>query len=243
MIVVPHYRHRIVIGAVYSISMNEKKAQRHEALTRRDAITPEIRAQKSIQICRKLEELVLQTCQKTIDCVPALQKIAEGFSQESAPCVDRELLITLYAAMRSEVNLEPFIERAYHHNWSLCFPAMVVGTPDSVARMTFFRVSKSQFPQAKAEFLDHPLRKVALSELHEAGLLVVAPQDVDVVVVPLVAFDDQGRRLGYGGGNYDRFLSQVGTDTLVVGVAFNEQRVHFVYTEPHDLSLQHILYA
>ena len=64
-----------------------------------------------------------------------------------------------------------------------------------------------------------------------------------MVVVPLVAFDGQGGRLGYGGGNYDKFLPRLQDATLVVGVGFEEQRVDEVPREAHDLTLPHIISA
>ena len=45
------------------------------------------------------------------------------------------------------------------------------------------------------------------------------PQDVDLVLVPLLAFDRQGHRVGYGKGFYDRFLSECRADTLKVGLS------------------------
>ena len=50
----------------------------------------------------------------------------------------------------------------------------------------------------------------------------IAPSELDLVIVPLLAFDDRGYRLGYGGGFYDRFLAQVSPDCQKVGVAFKE---------------------
>jgi 5-formyltetrahydrofolate cyclo-ligase len=51
----------------------------------------------------------------------------------------------------------------------------------------------------------------------------VLPQDIDVVVTPGVAFDRKGRRVGYGGGFYDRFLAATRSDALRVGIAFDVQ--------------------
>ena len=50
-------------------------------------------------------------------------------------------------------------------------------------------------------------------------------------------------RLGYGGGNYDRFLRELRSDAVVCGIAFREQEVKAVPTEPHDLALPKIIIA
>jgi 5-formyltetrahydrofolate cyclo-ligase len=62
---------------------------------------------------------------------------------------------------------------------------------------------------------------------------------LDFVLVPGVAFDLNGRRLGRGKGYYDRLLAQVGGKTC--GVAFDEQIVDEVPTGPNDIDLNCIL--
>lgn len=57
---------------------------------------------------------------------------------------------------------------------------------------------------------------------------------IDVVIVPGVAFDLDGRRLGYGGGYYDRLLPQLRPDCVRIGYAFDEQVVELIPAEDHD---------
>jgi 5-formyltetrahydrofolate cyclo-ligase len=54
------------------------------------------------------------------------------------------------------------------------------------------------------------------------------PKDLDVVVVPGVAFDPRGGRVGYGAGFYDRFLERLRDDAFAVAVAFGVQVVERV---------------
>jgi 5-formyltetrahydrofolate cyclo-ligase len=65
---------------------------------------------------------------------------------------------------------------------------------------------------------------------------IVPLDSIDVVLVPGLAFDALGGRLGRGGGFYDRFLSHISTP-LAIGVAFDEQIVGKVHREPHDYLL------
>jgi len=60
----------------------------------------------------------------------------------------------------------------------------------------------------------------------------VEPGDIDLVVVPAVAFTLDGKRLGRGGGFYDRFLSK--TDAYKIGLAYREQIVKDVPWMGHD---------
>ncbi|MBR3577516.1 MAG: 5-formyltetrahydrofolate cyclo-ligase [Bacteroidales bacterium] len=65
--------------------------------------------------------------------------------------------------------------------------------------------------------------------------------DFDLIVVPGMAFDDQGNRLGRGKGYYDRFLAQH-AHVHTIGVCFNFQKVPFVPTEKTDIAMSEIVY-
>lgn len=51
---------------------------------------------------------------------------------------------------------------------------------------------------------------------------VIAPETIDVVLMPLLAFDESGNRVGYGKGFYDRFLADCRPDVVKVGLSFFE---------------------
>lgn len=57
---------------------------------------------------------------------------------------------------------------------------------------------------------------------------------IDLIVVPGVAFDRAGQRLGRGGGFYDRFLAHDECRAVTCGLAFREQVLDALETEPHD---------
>ena len=50
----------------------------------------------------------------------------------------------------------------------------------------------------------------------------INPSQIDVVFIPLLAYDSKGNRLGYGGGFYDRFLCQCKTEAIFIGLSFFE---------------------
>jgi 5-formyltetrahydrofolate cyclo-ligase len=62
-----------------------------------------------------------------------------------------------------------------------------------------------------------------------------------VVLVPGVAFDPDGGRLGRGGGFYDRFLQHVSASCVTVGVCVAGQVVESVPREPHDVRVGSVL--
>ena len=68
----------------------------------------------------------------------------------------------------------------------------------------------------------------------------IAPDDIGLVVVPGVAFDRTGRRLGMGAGYYDRFLPQASSACLM-GLAWSAQIVPEVPAEEHDVRMDYLL--
>ncbi len=67
---------------------------------------------------------------------------------------------------------------------------------------------------------------------------------IDLVVVPGLAFDEAGNRLGRGMGYYDKFLSRLPKDVPSVGLAFDFQMLRdFPPLEPHDFSVSRVLFA
>ena len=67
----------------------------------------------------------------------------------------------------------------------------------------------------------------------------MTPESFDLVIVPGVAFDRQGGRLGYGKGYYDRFLDQ--SHAFRLALAFDFQLLETVPTEIHDVPMDGIL--
>jgi len=61
----------------------------------------------------------------------------------------------------------------------------------------------------------------------------------DVLLVPLLAFDKGGHRLGYGQGHYDRYLQHY--KALTVGIGFKEQEVEKIPSQSHDIPLDFIM--
>lgn len=60
------------------------------------------------------------------------------------------------------------------------------------------------------------------------------PREIDAAIVPAVAYDARGYRLGYGGGYYDRLLPQLRLGCVRIGAIFDEQLLAEIPAEPHD---------
>ncbi|NLA10734.1 MAG: 5-formyltetrahydrofolate cyclo-ligase [Firmicutes bacterium] len=73
-----------------------------------------------------------------------------------------------------------------------------------------------------------------IPEPRAEALRPVEPAEIDLLIVPGVAFDLQGNRLGYGGGYYDRFFERLRPGVPLVAIAFELQIVSRVPIEPWD---------
>ena len=69
----------------------------------------------------------------------------------------------------------------------------------------------------------------------------VALKDIDMVIIPGTGFDPQGNRLGYGGGYYDRLLSNSVKHIPTIALAFEEQIEEKIPAEPHDIKMDIII--
>jgi len=133
--------------------------------------------------------------------------------------------IASYFYINKEVNLWPLLEKALLEGKDLFLPR----THLESKRLTFHRVnSLSELSPGAFGIPEPPLAK---EEIH--------PSELELILVPGLAFDHQGGRLGYGGGFYDRVLGQ--TKALKVGIAFSFQLVESLPMEAFDERVDLIL--
>lgn len=197
----------------------DKAELRRAVIARRDALDLDVRAAKSAVVCARLVELLGR-----LDAA-ALHTVA------------------VYAAMGSEVDPAAFAAAAAKRGWRVAYPCMLSAT-DAMAcgqRMCMRAVSAGD--ASEAPFIAHPTRAFAATDVDSDHFPIVPAKALDMIIVPLVAFDRTGARLGYGGGCYDRYLPTVAPKCLIVGIAFDEQRVDHVPTDAHDLPLPNIVSA
>ena len=197
----------------------DKAGLRQAVIARRDAIDLDVQAAKSAVICARLVELL-------------------DHLGTAAPHT-----VAVYAAMGSEVDPAAFAAAAAKHGWRVAYPCMFSAT-DAMAcgqRMCMRAVSAGD--ASEAPFIAHPTRALAATDVDSDHFPIVPAKALDMIVVPLVAFDRTGARLGYGGGCYDRYLPMLSSACQIIGIAFDEQRVGHVPTDAHDLPLPHIISA
>lgn len=132
------------------------------------------------------------------------------------------MIVGGYHAMPGEADpalvLEKLVERCCH----IAFPRVAAkGTP-----LEFHRVPDGEILRAGAYGIHEPASHFPL----------VQP---DLLLVPLLAFDAHGHRLGQGGGFYDRTIAALGVPAI--GIAFAGQEISSLPVEAHDIALNGIL--
>lgn len=87
------------------------------------------------------------------------------------------------------------------------------------------------------------LKRGPYGVLEPARARVISAQAVDLVLVPGLAFDTQGNRLGRGKGFYDRFLRRLLHRASLFGLAFDFQVLSSLPVEAHDIALNRVIAA
>jgi 5-formyltetrahydrofolate cyclo-ligase len=103
---------------------------------------------------------------------------------------------------------------------------------------------------SKSNFKDYSLSHFLLSDntkLKKNSYNIPEPIDgieiqtrqIDVVFIPLLAFDTRGNRVGYGKGFYDRFLKNCKPETLKIGLSFFDAEIEIFETTDNDIQLNY----
>lgn len=83
--------------------------------------------------------------------------------------------------------------------------------------------------------------KFGVPEPVNSSPLTVNEKDIDLVLLPLLAFDKKGYRVGYGKGYYDRFLAQCRPDVVKIGVSFFEPVEQIEDLNPGDVKMNYCI--
>lgn len=133
--------------------------------------------------------------------------------------------VLLFMPLPDEVRIRPLVDAAWAAGKSVALPASDAATGAYVAKRVLSAAD---------------LRPGRFGVLEPGAECPVVPfSALDLVLVPGIAFDSAGNRLGRGRGFYDRMLA-LSPDAVSCGVGFDGQVVPLVPVEPHDVKLHRV---
>tara|TARA_B100001245_G_scaffold236161_1_gene225971 strand:+ start:1248 stop:1829 length:582 start_codon:yes stop_codon:yes gene_type:complete len=138
--------------------------------------------------------------------------------------------ISFYLPMKDEVDVWPLIEQSWKLNKNVFVPSI-----RNNATLNFHKINRNTEYITNNLGLNEPINGERKS-----------PTDLDVVITPLVVFDNYGNRIGMGGGYYDKtfaFLngSNAPFKTKLIGVSFACQKVKNIKKDSWDVNLFQVI--
>ncbi len=156
----------------------------------------------------------------------ANEKITEAFLRSSLYQNAKSLFI--YISYSSEVNTHQIISRALKDNKTVLVPDTAPGN----GVMEAVQITDFQMQLCPTCY--------GILEPNFDSTHPYNPADIDLIVVPGIAFDRAGYRMGYGGGYYDRYLSRA-INAKSIGLCYEETLEVSLPREPHDKQVHIIL--
>ncbi|MDO4675773.1 MAG: 5-formyltetrahydrofolate cyclo-ligase [Anaerobiospirillum succiniciproducens] len=124
------------------------------------------------------------------------------------------------------VEINKALRLAGHHM------ALPVIHPEEKGLMDFYSYEKPE---------DLILNRFKIPEPVVSAENLVQPHNLEVVIVPLVGFNEKGERLGMGGGYYDRMLKKISCECLTLGLAYDFQLIPEIKSQPWDMPLDEVI--
>ena len=134
--------------------------------------------------------------------------------------------VMLYLSMRSEVETTGLLEELLNSGKQVCAPVVDTERLELIPR---------QIQNLKTELVRHSYGMLEPNETCP----IFPTEHLQLIVVPGIAFDRNGYRLGYGKGFYDRFLTKC-SYAVAVGLAYEIQLVENTFPQTWDVPVQHI---
>ena len=152
-------------------------------------------------------------------------RITQQFS--AWPIYQCSKTVMIYVSMPDEVGTDQLIEDALQNGKQVCVPIL-----------------EEQYGDMSAILINNlnelTVGKFGLRMPNSDRSTKVFPYDIDLIVVPAVAFDKTGGRLGFGAGYYDRFLARA-INAVFLGLAWDCQITGSIPCEAHDIKMDYLL--
>ena len=183
----------------------------------KDAIRRQMRAHRKVLTPEARERAAKVICAKLR---------GDSTIAEATDPFDGGSVVAVYLASPDEIDLSDFILEMLKCGVKIVAP----------------RWNGETYELAKVKSLsDADLRRGPMNILEPAEADIVKPAKVEVWIIPGLAFTKDGKRLGYGGGWYDRLLASASKSARKIGVAHEFQFVENLPHEPHDIQMDGIV--
>lgn len=144
--------------------------------------------------------------------------------------------IACYLALRSEMETFPIIEAIWAQKKECYLPIV----HPKKRGLLYFGAYRKSTPLVKSRL------GIKEPSFDEDSLVLCEPEELDLVVMPLLAFDSKGHRIGKGGGYYDRTFEFMNESPrpekpFLCGLAFSSQELPEIEAEPWDVPLDAIV--
>ena len=138
--------------------------------------------------------------------------------------------VMFYVDVRTEVRTRHYLPEALTHGKRIVVPYCVEGELElfHLASMDELEIGMYKILEPKAELRNLPGKRLE-------------PADLDLIMVPGVAFDRTGGRMGHGFGYYDKLLEHARPDAPLVALAFECQLFPEIPTQQHDIYMDSII--
>lgn len=140
------------------------------------------------------------------------------------PQVHLARTLLIYSALPDEIPTQQLIDDFLREGKTVLLPRVISDTQMELRRYT--------------EATD--LQQGAFGIMEPSGELFTDFGQIDVAIIPGVAFDKEGHRLGRGKGYYDRFLPLL-RNTYMIGVCYPSRLLEHIPTDEHDISMDEII--
>lgn len=147
----------------------------------------------------------------------------------SLPAWEKARTVMVYVAFRHEVETAGIIARGLEEGKRVAIP---------VCKKDPLRLIPSELKEYPGDLAPGTW---GILEPRADTFRPMAPQEIDLVLVPGVAFDEMGNRLGYGAGYYDRFLRDLKPGAVTAALAYELQIRKDICPEVHDQPVQLVI--
>lgn len=189
-----------------------RKSERQRLLAERRALRVEQRSDISATLVERVRQVVVSLASER-DLLP------RGSDETTRACV-----VSGYWPIKGEPDLRPLLHHLHNQGFEVALPLV----EQNASPLVFRRWT----PQTKMVLGDWNI------PVPPPDAPVVRP---DIALAPVVGWDPQGYRLGYGGGYFDRTLAALDPRPATIGIGFEAARLATIFPQPHDIKLDCIV--